>query len=57
MGPKRCDHAYLPAKYHQLPEAALAELSKLFEELLARHGIDTSATTSDAPAEGIGEAS
>jgi transcriptional regulator with XRE-family HTH domain len=40
-------HAYLPARYKELPQAALAELSKLFEELMARHGIDTSAKTSD----------
>jgi hypothetical protein len=49
-------HAYLPAKYRELPEAAVTELSKLFEELVARHGIDISPRASDALTDGVGEA-
>lgn len=47
-------HAYLPARYRELPEAAVAELVELFETLVQRHGLaqqpktdaDTSEVTS-----------
>lgn len=32
-------HAYLPARYRDLPEAAVAELVELFESLMQRHGL------------------
>lgn len=32
-------HAYLPARYRELPQSAIAELTELFESLLERHGL------------------
>jgi len=32
-------HAYLPARYRDLPEAAVKELVELFDTLVARHGL------------------
>ena len=31
--------AYLLAKYHELPDAAIAQLNGLFEDLAVRHGV------------------
>ncbi len=38
-------HAYLPARYRDLPEAAVAELVELFETLMQRHGLVTEPET------------
>ena len=32
-------HAYLPARYRDLPHEAVQELTDLFEALIARHGL------------------
>ena len=32
-------HAYLPARYRDLPDAAVQELTDLFDILVARHGL------------------
>ena len=32
-------HAYLPARYRELPEAAVKELIDLFDSLIDRHGL------------------
>ena len=32
-------HAYLPARYRDLPDTAIQELVDLFERLVARHGL------------------
>lgn len=32
-------HAYLPARYRNLPQVAVQELIDLFEALIARHGL------------------
>jgi transcriptional regulator with XRE-family HTH domain len=42
-------HAYLPLRYRDLPQTAVDELSKLFEELIARHGLGEVAPSSDEP--------
>lgn len=47
-------HAYLPARYRDLPEAAVQELIDLFDTLVARHGLSLQSDTVadiDAPAE------
>lgn len=36
-------HAYLPARYRDLPQTAVDELSGLFDDLIARHGLGTPA--------------
>jgi transcriptional regulator with XRE-family HTH domain len=47
-------HAYLPARYRDLPQEAIAELTDLFETLTARHGLvlqPESATDGETPSE------
>jgi transcriptional regulator with XRE-family HTH domain len=47
-------HAYLPAKYRQLPEAAVEELIRLFDELVVRHGLQLSQSAdSEKPPENV----
>ena len=41
-------HAYLPARYRDLPESAIGELVDLFERLVARHGLATPAADESA---------
>ena len=41
-------HAYLPARYQDLPESAVQELVELFESLLDRHGLTPQPETSTA---------
>ena len=43
-------HAYLPARYQDLPESALRELIDLFDSLVERHGL----TSPPDPAPGDG---
>lgn len=38
-------HAYLPARYRNLPESAIHELVELFDALLERHGLTPQAET------------
>lgn len=33
-------HAYLPARYRQLPQTAVEELTQLFNDLVARHQLE-----------------
>jgi len=41
-------HAYLPARYRELPVSAVAELTQLFDELLVRHGLAPQPEDSDS---------
>ena len=34
-------HAYLPTRYRDLPQTAIDELSKLFDDLVQQHGLGT----------------
>jgi transcriptional regulator with XRE-family HTH domain len=47
-------HAYLPARYRDLPDSAVRELVDLFDTLLERHGL--SPPSDSAPTEAIVEA-
>jgi|GEM_PF-1204188 len=41
-------HAYLPARYRDLPEEAIGQLSALFNSLVAKYGLDVSTDQEDA---------
>ena len=41
-------HAYLPARYRNLPDEAIGQLGALFDSLVARHGLDVSTDQEDA---------
>ena len=47
--------AYLLAKYRELPEAALAQLNGLFEELVTRHGLtwDNAQPVTEEPSDDV----
>ena len=49
-------HAYLPARYRDLPEAAVKELVELFDTLVARHGLTPQQDDDTVGAESVLEA-
>lgn len=49
-------HAYLPARYRELPEAAVKELVELFDTLVARHGLTPQQDDDTVGAESVLEA-
>jgi transcriptional regulator with XRE-family HTH domain len=48
-------HAYLPARYRDLPQAAVDELSGLFDDLITRHGLETPAVVEIAVESDVSE--